>query len=133
MRYLIDTHALLWIAFNKQKLNKKVSSILLDSSNEFFISVVSVWEINVKFSIGKLELNEKTPKDLFDGFDTFFKCTYLDLNLADTLSFHNLKSFHHKDPFDRMMIWQAIQNKLILITDDEQIHKYADCGLKVVW
>ncbi len=133
MKYLLDTHALLWIAYNQQKLSKKVSSLLLDDKNEFFISVVSVWEINVKFSIGKLKLKEKSPKDLFEGFDTFFKCTYLNLNLDDSLSFHNLKSFHHKDPFDRMMIWQAIQNNLTFITDDEQIHKYVDCGLRVVW
>ena len=112
MKYLLDTHTLLWIAYNQKKLSEKVSTILLDSQHEFFISVVSVWEINVKFSIGKLDLNEKMPKDLFVGFDTFFNCTYLDLNLADTISFHNLRSFHHKDPFDRMLIWQAIQNNL---------------------
>ncbi|MBK9257913.1 MAG: type II toxin-antitoxin system VapC family toxin [Saprospiraceae bacterium] len=133
MKYLIDTHTLLWIAYNQKKLSEKVSTILLDSQHEFFISVVSVWEINVKFSIGKLDLNEKTPKDLFVGFDTFFNCTYLDLNLADTISFHNLTSFHHKDPFDRMLIWQAIQNNLTFITDDEQIHQYKDCGLNVIW
>jgi PIN domain nuclease of toxin-antitoxin system len=133
MKFLLDTHTLLWIAYNQQKLSKKVTTILLESQNEFFISVVSVWEINIKFSKGKLSLNDKTPKDLLDGFDAFFKCTYLDLNMKDTLTFYKLKEMHHKDPFDRMMIWQAIQNKFTFITDDENIHKYTDCGLKVIW
>jgi PIN domain nuclease of toxin-antitoxin system len=133
MRYLLDTHTLLWIAYNEQKISKKVNSILLDGSNELFISAVSVWEVNIKFSIGKLVLKEKTPKDLFDGFDSFFKCNYLDLNVKNALTLYKLKSFHHKDPFDRMLIWQAIQNNLTFITDDEKIHKYTDCGLNVMW
>ncbi|MBK7636643.1 MAG: type II toxin-antitoxin system VapC family toxin [Saprospiraceae bacterium] len=133
MRYLLDTHTLLWIAYDQHKLSKEVVAILQNTNNEFLISAVSVWEINIKFSIGKLTLKEQTPKDLFDGFTTFFRCSYLDLNLNDTLNFYNLKTFHHRDPFDRMMVWQAIQNNLTFITDDEQIHKYTDCGLKVVW
>jgi PIN domain nuclease of toxin-antitoxin system len=133
MKYLLYTHTLLWIAYNQQKLSKKVNTILLDKSNELFISVVSVWEVNIKFSKGNLILNDKTPKDLFDGFDTFFKCTYLDLHLEDALTFYKLKATHHKDPFDRMLIWQALQNNLTFITDDEQIHKYTDIGLKVIW
>ena len=133
MRYLLDTHPLLWIAYDQHKLSKEVVAILQNTNNEFLISAVSVWEINIKFSIGKLTLKEQTPKDLFDGFTTFFRCSYLDLNLNDTLNFYKLKTFHHRDPFDRMMVWQAIQNNLTFITDDEQIHKYTDCGLKVVW
>ncbi|MFZ1455237.1 MAG: type II toxin-antitoxin system VapC family toxin [Saprospiraceae bacterium] len=133
MRYLLDTHTLLWIAYDQHKLSKEVVAILQNTNNEFLISAVSVWEINIKFSIGKLTLKEQTPKDLFDGFATFFRCSYLDLNLNDTLNFYKLKTFHHRDPFDRMMVWQAIQNNLTFITDDEQIHKYTDCGLKVVW
>ncbi|MBK9566503.1 MAG: type II toxin-antitoxin system VapC family toxin [Saprospiraceae bacterium] len=133
MRYLLDTHTLLWIAYDQHKLSKEVVAILQNTNNEFLISAVSVWEINIKFSIGKLTLKEQTPKDLFDGFTTFFRCSYLDLNLNDTLNFYKLKTFHHRDPFDRMMVWQAIQNNLTFITDDEQIHKYTDCGLKVVW
>jgi PIN domain nuclease of toxin-antitoxin system len=133
MRYLLDTHTLLWIAYDQHKLSKEVVAVLQNTNNEFLISAVSVWEINIKFSIGKLTLKEQTPKDLFDGFTTFFRCSYLDLNLNDTLNFYKLKTFHHRDPFDRMMVWQAIQNNLTFITDDEQIHKYTDCGLKVVW
>lgn len=113
---------MLWIAYNQQKLSKKVNTILLDRNNELFISVVSVWEVNIKYSKGNLTLNDKTPKDLFNGFDTFFKCSYLDLHLEDAINFYKLKEMYHKDPFDRMMIWQAIQNKLTFITNDENIH-----------
>jgi PIN domain nuclease of toxin-antitoxin system len=133
MRYLLDTHTLLWIAYNNQKLSRETVKILENKTHEFYISVVSIWEINIKFAAGKLYLNKKTPIDLFKGFDTYFECTYLNLNSEDTISFHKLTAFHHKDPFDRMMIWQAIQHQLIFITDDANIHKYQDCGLKVIW
>lgn len=133
MRYLLDTHTMLWIAFNQQKLSPRIQTILLDSQNDFFISVVSIWEINIKFSSGKLDLKDKTPADLIDGFNTYFKCSYLELNISDAINLYKLNATHHKDPFDRILIWQAIQNKLTIITDDEQIHKYKDCGLKVIW
>jgi PIN domain nuclease of toxin-antitoxin system len=133
MKYLLDTHTLLWIAYNQHKLSNTVSDILKENKNEFFISTVSIWEINIKYMKGKLELKEKSPKDLFDGFDRYFSCTYLDLNLQDTISFYKLNATHHFDPFDRMLIWQAIQNNLTFITDDEHIHQYKDCGLKVIW
>lgn len=133
MKYLLDSHTLLWIAYDDHKISKNVINILNDAKNEFVISVVSVWEINIKFSLGKLLLKDKTPTHLFEGFDKYFKCDYLHLTLEDTLSFHKLKIFHHKDPFDRMMIWQALQNDLTFITDDVLIQKYKDIGLKVVW
>ena len=132
MRYLIDTHMLLWIAYDQHKLSSHIKSILLDSKNEFFISAVSVWEINIKYSLGKLEIQHQSPEELFDGFNTYFKCSYLELTIRDTINFHKLTANHHKDPFDRMLIWQAIQNNLTIITDDEQIRKYKDCGLKVI-
>ncbi len=133
MKYLLDTHVLLWLAFHDERLSKKVKNILLDDVNEIFISVVSNWEISIKYSIGKLSLNNKTPSDFFQSVDTYFGPSYLQLNTLDTISFYKLQSFHHKDPFDRLMIWQAIQNNLTFITDDELIQKYTDCGLKVLW
>jgi len=55
------------------------------------------------------------------------------IHLEDTLIFYKLKATHHKDPLDHTMIWQALQNNLTFITDDEQIHKYTDSKLKVNW
>ncbi len=133
MNYLIDTHTLLWLAFHEEKLSRKVKNILLNDLNEIYISVVSIWEINVKYSMGKLSLNGRTPEELFQSIDANFAPSYLQLTTLDTISFYKLQSYHHKDPFDRMMIWQAIQNNLVFITDDENIYKYTDIGLKVLW
>ncbi len=133
MKYLIDSHAILWIAFSEEKLSKNVKKILLDLDSEIYISAVSIWEINLKFSLGKLNLKGRTPSELFNGLDTFFNCEYLDLTKMDASTFFQLDTFHHRDPFDRIMIWQVLQNDLTFITDDEQIHKYTDCGLKVLW
>ncbi len=95
--------------------------------------MISFWEISLKYSIGKLHLNGASPERFKQELEAACIVTILDLKTEDTLSFYKLDTFHHRDPFDRMMIWQAIQNKLTFITDDEQIHKYTDCGLKVVW
>ncbi len=53
--------------------------------------------------------------------------------IQSNVSFYQLNTFLHKDPFDRMLVWQAIQNDLIFITNDANIYKYTDCGLKVLW
>jgi PIN domain nuclease of toxin-antitoxin system len=133
MNYLIDTHTLLWLAFHEEKLSRKVKNILLDDLNEIYISVVSIWEINLKYSMGKLSLKGRTPEELFQSIDANFAPSYLQLTTLDTISFYKLQSYHHKDPFDRMIIWQAIHNNFVFITDDENIHKYTDIGLKVLW
>ena len=72
-------------------------------------------------------------QSIYVCFDTYFECTYLNLTLEDTISLHKLTTFHHKDLFDRMMIWQAIQHQLIFITENANILEYKDCGLKVIW
>jgi len=133
MKYLLDTHILLWIAYEEQKISKKVKGILASNENQIFISSVSLWEISLKYNSGKLDLKHYTPETLMEGFMLFFDYEPLDLKISDTLSFYQLNAVHHKDPFDRMLIWQALRYNLCLITDDEQIQKYKDVGLQVFW
>ncbi|MBK8053294.1 MAG: type II toxin-antitoxin system VapC family toxin [Saprospiraceae bacterium] len=133
MNYLIDSHIGIWMVTQPGMIRTSIKDILLNQENEIFISTVSFWEFSLKYSLGKLSLNGATPETFKRELEMACKVSILDLNLSDTVSFHNLRSFHHKDPFDRMLIWQAIQNNMTFITDDEQIHKYKDCGLKVVW
>lgn len=68
MKYLLDTHVILWVAYNDQKISRKVADILLSRKNNIFISAVSFWEISIKFSSGKLNLNHHTPLFLYEGY-----------------------------------------------------------------
>lgn len=131
--YLLDTHIILWIAFNEDKISPSVKKLLLSNDQEIYISAVSFWEISIKFHSGKLNLKNHTPETLKNGFDQFFEYQTLALEITDAVSFFKLEKEHHKDPFDRMLIWQALQNNLILVTEDENIQLYRDCGLKVIW
>ena len=96
------------------------------------VSVVSFWEISLKYSIGRLDLGNVTPEDFpalvrQSGFDI--------LPLADTdaATFHNLPRKEHKDPFDRLIIWPAITPKLTLISQDRAFSAYRKNGLRGVW
>ncbi len=133
MRYLLDTHVILWMAFEDTKISKKVRDILVSGNNEIFISAVSLWEISLKYHSGKLDLKEHNPETLMAGFDEFFECHKLDLHVSDAVSLFKLDKIFHKDPFDRMLIWQALKHKFVLISDDEMIKLYSDVGLKVLW
>ncbi len=133
MKYLIDSHIGIWMVTQPKQINKNIRDLLLDSNNEIFISTVSFWEISLKYSLGKLNVIGASPEFFKKELDEACQVSILDLKIEDTLSFYKLEAFHHRDPFDRMLIWQAIQNNLKFITDDERIHKYKECGLKVVW
>lgn len=131
MRYLIDTHYILWTLFEPDKLSDKVVKIFEDDDLIKFVSPISFWEISLKYSIGKLTLGDVDPQDIYDtalasGFDL--------LSVEDDLfvSYFQLPlKENHKDPFDRMLIWQAINNDLTFITKDRQIETYAVDGLKI--
>jgi PIN domain nuclease of toxin-antitoxin system len=132
MAYLLDTHVLLWSLFEPDKLNKKITSTLLDLNCRIFVSMVSFWEIAIKYSLGKLELTgDVKPDDLLDsckqsGFDS------LNLEPETLLSYYRLPKTEHKDPFDRLLIWQAIKNDIIIISQDKSFQLYCDHGLRIL-
>ena len=130
MTYLLDTHYMLWAIADTKKLSKKVKNIITNPINQIIISTVSFWEVSLKSSIGKLEISGFSPEDLPEiclqmGFDI------KTLSPEDSSTYHKLKATYHKDPFDRMLIWQAIQNAYTLISEDKQVKKYRSEGLKV--
>jgi PIN domain nuclease of toxin-antitoxin system len=132
MEYLIDTHTLIWAITDTEKLSKKAKKILESEENTIYVSSVCFWEISLKFSIGKLELSGMVPSD-FPKLAEALGFDFISLSAEDAASYHHLTSSHHKDPFDRMLIWQAIQHKLIIVTKDQKFENYSDQGLKVVW
>jgi PIN domain nuclease of toxin-antitoxin system len=132
MNYLLDTHVLLWAFFDTEKLTNNVRQILSDNEDRILISAVSFWEISIKVNTGKLRLGSTTP-NMLPGICERAGFEVIDLNAWDASSFFKLTASYHKDPFDRMLIWQALSNRYALISDDDNIRKYAFDGLEVVW
>lgn len=118
MNLLIDTHILLWWLEDDSKLTTKARKLISDANNLIFISSAVLWEIYIKQSIGKLKL----PKNFKDSLELqgFLN---LDVKAAHTHEIRKLP-FHHKDPFDRMLVAQAKVEQLILLTKDPIISEY---------
>lgn len=125
-KFLMDTNALLWSLGNVDMLSEKAKKVL-NEKNDIYYSDVSLWEIAIKISIGKLKI-EGSISDIED------KCSQLKLIKLPILSksFEVLRTlpFIHKDPFDRLIISQALINGYTLITSDTKIPKYP---VSVVW
>lgn len=132
MNYLLDTHAFLWAALAPEKLGRKARAAITDSSNAVHLSSVTFWEISLKFGLGKLMLDGCTPESLV-SVAREMGLTLIAPDADETASFHQLPRVPHRDPFDRMLVWQAVQRRLILITKDAALPAYAAAGLKVLW
>ena len=118
MKFLLDTHVLLWTIFEPGKLSSEARRLISDRQNIICISIVSLWEISIKKNIGRLDI----PEEFFQvvrngGFEI------LPLTIEEVQEYQTLP-LHHRDPFDRMLIVHARQQKLILITRDTEISKY---------
>ena len=132
MTYLLDTHTLIWAVTDTKKLSGTVRGILENTDNEIVVSAISFWEISLKYSLQKLTLDGLTPEDFHQAaLDTGFRL--IDLAGETASSYHLLKGTHHRDPFDRMLIWLAISRNYSLISKDPQVMKYSTEGLTVVW
>lgn len=132
MKYILDTHVLLWLLTNPKELSDNVKSIIENPKNEITVSAISFWEISLKFSIGKLTLENYIPEDFYQA-SVKMGFNLIPIKPEVTQSFHHLNSFHHRDPFDRMLIWQAITENYTLITKDSTINLYKTEGLKTIW
>lgn len=132
MNYLVDTHTFLWAALSPEKLSKKSKNILLDAQLKKYLSIITLWEISLKFSAGKLDLRGGLP----DNMPTLAKKVGFEILNLDTdtaSSFYKLPKLRNKDPFDRMLAWQAISGDCQLLTKDQGFADYKDQGLKIVW
>ena len=130
MNYLLDTQYMLWALTDTRKLSRKVKDEITNPDNRIIISVISFWEVSLKASIGKLELDGFSPEDLPAacqqiGFDI------VSLGQEESSSYHKLTATYHKDPFDRMLIWLAICKEYTLISVDSNVRKYTSEGLKI--
>ena len=121
MNYLIDTHILLWYIVGDNRIKTDTQTKIENSNNTIFMSNASLWEIAIKLSIGKLKLNGSLT-DLKNYLNKKgFRILELDFDDLETLL---TLPFHHQDPFDRMIISQALTKSLDIITNDSVVQKY---------
>lgn len=132
MNYLLDTHTLIWVVSEKEKLSSKVIETLNNSDNAFFVSAISFWEIALKYSVGKLKIQGILPEEM-PGLSLQSGFQLIPLAPDESAQSHKLILTDHKDPFDRMLIWQAIQRKLVFISKDDRLDQYKSAGLKTLW
>ena len=121
MQYLIDTHTFLWFTEGSSELSVKAKNLIKDKNNEVFISIASLWEISIKTAIGKLEIISDYTTVIDDVIDN--KIEILTINFAHTLT-QNKLPLHHRDPFDRMIVSQAILENMNLISSDAIFDEY---------
>ena len=121
MKYLLDTHAALWLFEGNERLSQTAQDIIYDTENEIYVNIVSVWEVAVKVSLNKLDFDGGS-----DAFLSAIEANSIDLLgvIGDYVKMVEKLPFIHRDPFDRMIISSAIAEGMTVITIDENIHKY---------
>jgi PIN domain nuclease of toxin-antitoxin system len=127
-RFLLDTHAFLWWVNDNSELTKKARSTISNGANECYLSVASCWEMAIKSSLGRLKLARPLEYFISEQLEVNnFKL--LNIELRHTAKLEKLP-FHHRDPFDRLLIAQALTEKMTLVAADAA---FSDYGVKLLW
>ena len=133
MIYLLDTHTFIWTILKSDNLSKNGIEIISNKNNEICLSTVSFWEISLKTRLKKFSFENIEIKD-FPKHAKDMDFRIIDIQEAETITFHELPlKKNHKDPFDRMLIWQAITKDMALISKDRSFEQYKQNGLKLIW
>ncbi|MGL4374828.1 MAG: type II toxin-antitoxin system VapC family toxin [Microcoleaceae cyanobacterium] len=127
MNILLDTHTFLWYLQDSKELSSQAAEILEDSSNTLWLSIASLWEISIKLGLGKLSL-QNSFSELEEVLQQL-KIEVLPITFSDTECYLNLP-LHHRDPFDRVLVAQAMNNSLVLISHDRAFDAYS---IERVW
>ena len=122
MNFLIDTHAFLWYIQASDQLSPKAADILEDPNQNLYFSIASLWEISIKMGLGKLKLDNSFHE--LEALLSRLSIEILPIIFADTETYLSLP-LHHRDPFDRILITQAMNRSLSIITADSAFDAYA--------
>ncbi|MGB7207217.1 MAG: type II toxin-antitoxin system VapC family toxin [Pyrinomonadaceae bacterium] len=122
MLLLLDTHIFLWLISGDSRLSSSFREAIVDAENVVYLSAASVWEIMIKYKIGKLPLPE-SPELYIKHQRELHRITSLPVTEASLYHLNRLPDLH-RDPFDRCLISQALGNNLTLVTIDQEIMKY---------
>jgi len=128
VKLLLDTCVVLWLMMDSKRISPALRAVLTNPGNRRYLSTVSVWEMVVKWQIGKLKL-PKPPPEFVAEIKARGRFRALPLEDAATLQLSKLPNLH-SDPFDRMLICQAIEGGMTLVTSDENIQQYP---IKTLW
>lgn len=122
MRLLLDTNVLLWSATDPDRLDKNARDAIEDGANDVLVSVVSAWEIAIKQSIGKLDL----PKPAENWLPEVIRRSGFEIAELDITAALRVRAlpWHHRDPFDRFLIAQALEHGYTLVTGDPIVASY---------
>lgn len=128
MKLLLDTHAFIWWDSEPDKLSPKVLALCQDRRNELLVSVVSLWEMQIKLQLGKLRL-ALPLREIVENQQQTNNVEILPVTLEHILALEGLPA-HHKDPFDRLLVAQAIVEGAALASGDLNVAKYP---VQVIW
>ncbi len=122
MKLLLDSHIFIWLEIARSQLSDKVREVLLNQNNHLCLSLASIWEIQIKIQLGKLHLNHPLAETIsiqqeVNGVEV------LPITLTHILALDSLP-YHHRDPFDRLLVAQSQVEGLTLVTNDSKIWMY---------
>jgi PIN domain nuclease of toxin-antitoxin system len=124
LRLLVDTNTLLWWRDGSPRLPTRITDQIRDPDNNIVISIISFWEIAIKKALGKLQFAEDFEEVMADEEFDLLTVTYAHLRLLGDLP------QHHRDPFDRLLIAQALAERIPIVTADRAFAPY---GVSIVW
>jgi len=127
MKILLDTHTFLWFLGGNIELSKQARTLIENPKHEIYISIASFWEIAIKYSLGKLTLDVPFAELKTEVIKNSFHI--LPVTFEDTMQLITLP-FHHRDPFDRIIISQAKANNLTLVSRDNNLSLY---NVSLLW
>jgi PIN domain nuclease of toxin-antitoxin system len=128
MNLLLDSHTFVWMHEEAHKLSIKVAYEILNPANRLFLSVASVWELQIKIKLGKFSFSDTLENVILQEQQTN-NLQILPVNLSHALYLENLP-LHHKDPFDRLLISQAIVENMTLVSADPE---FANYQMNLLW
>jgi len=131
MTFMIDTHTFLWFITGSLELSEKAKELIENDNHDIFISIASLWEMSIKTAIGKLQILDNYETVINDVTEN--DISILPINFIHTV-IQNKLPFHHKDPFDRIIVSQAIAEQMNLISREEIFDVYLkDKRVKRIW
>lgn len=128
MNILLDTCTFLWMVSDKKSLSPLAIRLIMEADNAVYLSAISVWEIVMKHDKGLLELKE-SPQTYIPKYRAMHGITSLPLHEEAAFQLHKLP-WHHKDPFDRILVSQAIAHQMLILTPDPLVQLYP---IQVLW
>lgn len=128
MKTLLDSHALIWSTVEPDRLSKNARQFFTKPGQELIVSIASLWEITIKMANGKLTSLGASIEDLIAALRTR-RVELLPIRTSHLIRLQSLP-YHHRDPFDRLLVAQAIEENLAILTDDAHIRLYP---VKAVW